>query len=211
MNQQHDLTPAMENVRRAYRVVAAYQRRTFSTIKLIEAKFPEVGFYYWTPRLYKQPPQRASSPVDRWGWDGLPFYDFSILYTERELDDGYRPLRGRWMLDVHVQSDSGYDDETSGEPNGETFDAAEDSETNLSLTAWRCDGDQFSNRNWYSVWKDVDWPEESDVATDVGGGFTSLRSVRDVADLPDRAAVETFVDGFRELCRSELRLDLADD
>ena len=208
MNQQHDLTAALENVRRAYRVVAAYQRRTLRTFELIEAKFPEMKFYYWTPRLYRQPPQRASSPLDRWGWDGLPFYDFSILYTEESVTDGYRPEPGRWMLDVHVQSDTGYDDESEGEPDPERFSSVAESYTNLSLTAWRCDGDQFSKRLWFNVWTEVDWPEEEDVATEVGSGFVSLQSVRDVSDLPDRAAVETFVEEFRALCRQGLGLKL---
>ena len=79
---------ALRDVRDAYRIVHAYQRRILDTMNLIGDAFPEASFYYWDCHNYSHPPQRRSDIRKGWAWDGLPMHAFSVLLT-RDMPEHY--------------------------------------------------------------------------------------------------------------------------
>lgn len=215
MTDKEDIASALENVRHAYRVVWAYQRRMLDTINAITAEFPDTRHYWWRPNMSDCIKSHANSdPVqDRWAWDSLPLYNFSLLRLPREPRIGkdrdlIQPRKGDWMLEITHEADSTSLENHSvdGEPDALDFRAVREGETSLSLFLWRCDR-EIGETTWADAWDNVgmDEPEDDDAPewdqprSDPQSGLTRVGAWRDLAEIIDAKDAGKFANEVREM------------
>ena len=196
-----DLKHALVDVRKAYRLIWLYQRRVVDIIRLI-ADTLGYRFYRWETEdiIGRMPGRTTTDPFSEgsWIWSTLPLYRMSLLYLPTTLDWNVQK-KGEWMLEIVVETDSGFSErEDDLERAPSEFKAADQSETFLRLYAWYCTGD--GNVGWFSnIWNELDWPEQDDEVT-VEHPTVPVRLLRrslDLSTLPDRASVERAIAEFR--------------
>lgn len=61
-NKTAELSGLLANVRDAYRLIWAYQRRCLDTVQVIADQFPELSFYQWSSLLSNHPPSEVRPP-----------------------------------------------------------------------------------------------------------------------------------------------------
>lgn len=81
-----DLTEKLANVRRAGRLVAAYNRRVMSILGIVERTLeqqPQLGlaFNKWSSTHFNNIGKQTTAVVGRWGWDFLNLYDAWFRWT----------------------------------------------------------------------------------------------------------------------------------
>ena len=167
-----DLDEAFQDVRRAYRLIAAYQRRALDIVDELVRQFEKFQFYYWSPVQFAPPPRRSSDPVGRWAWDGLPYYCFSCLYLPvgAKLDE---PKKGEWRLKINIDADTGYS-AGDDEPDPTKFRDVTECESLLRLYGWRCEADDNVGDWYYGLWDVDDWPKTEGVLQPVEKGNYSV-------------------------------------
>tara|TARA_B100000678_G_scaffold176500_1_gene147167 strand:- start:1807 stop:2442 length:636 start_codon:yes stop_codon:yes gene_type:complete len=183
------LPEVLPNVRKAFRIVAAYQKRTLQQVDYICRLFPEMEFDFWTPEHWSSTGRKILPSQGKWEVDGLPFYSFSVLLVDPNL---------KFAVEILHCSDTGLDDIE----NFQHFDPwemrdAENTSTTLSLIGWLMSG--VKNRaEWRSAYYDCQWPEDDGCLSPTArDGIFNIRYQSDVADLNDRNAIDSFVCSFR--------------
>lgn len=104
-----DARHALEDVRRAYRLVAAYQQRVIYFLEEVERAFPELKFFWWMPERFKVPPRGGTHPNDRWTWDGLPYFSTSNYFMFPGTSSGGKMPSNQFFLIVDICADTGFD------------------------------------------------------------------------------------------------------
>ena len=196
---QDNLAQTMLDVRRAYRLVAAYQRRALDIIHYLASQFEGMSFYYWSPQPFHQMPRRASKPVpDLWCWDGLPLYSFSVAYLpENTAHNQMKP--GGWMLEIHIEADNGFDF-GNREPDPARLEPAELCESQLYLCAWRCHRETTVGNWWTTVWEAFDWPEEDKEVVPLGdGAFSVVGLTAQLETIDSQESLNGIADEFKAL------------
>lgn len=210
MSDDPTLRDALADVRKAYRLLWGYQRRVFDMVGLVAGEFEDMAFYNWRTIHSDHPCRTGTDPMGgRWTWDMLPMTRVSYLFLPDGVDRN-STLPGQWMLEVHVNSDTGFVDPEDGiEPDPAGFERAEGCRTLLSIFAWYCRGE--TDRNWYGgVWNVLDWPEAGSGGIDhADPPFSIFRRDLDMADLPDKDAVRAAVASFRTDAEAALGVRLA--
>lgn len=74
-----DWRQSLANVRKAYRVVAAYQQRVQAMMKIAGREFEPLEFADWMATDHGMPPPRNKNPMWNWVWDLLPMNCCSVL------------------------------------------------------------------------------------------------------------------------------------
>ena len=65
------------------------------------------------------------------------------------------------MLEVHLITDSAFAVQAGIEPDPTTFAAPEESNSLISLVAWKCCESMPADTTWfYNVWQKASWPDE---------------------------------------------------
>lgn len=201
---------ALRDVRDAYRIVHAYQRRILDTMNLVGDAFPEASFYYWDCLNYNHPPQRSSDIRKVWAWDALPMHGFSVFLT-REMPESYRVKPGGWMLELSALADDAFESEGEGEPDATSFAGSDQAGTKFDLVMWRYDGNnQEKQSTWHGEWSSHDYPDEEGVATTMADDMTAMMRSYDLATLNSVEAVNKAAADFRRECREVLKLVLPD-
>ena len=107
---QENLSKALLDVRRAHRILYAYQRRMLDLVsfigqKLTKSELKVKGFKHFSDPV---PGSRNDiSPLhDMWAWDYLYSYLFEYYLGEKETDNG-----GAYALSLIQYSDTGYFDQ----------------------------------------------------------------------------------------------------
>ena len=202
---------AMTDVRRAYRLVWAYQRRMLDMVQAVVKAFPETTHHYWTPTEFDGLPRRASDPIGCWAWDALPYYSVSWLRVVEGLEEKHMPLAGRWMLEIQHEADNGWKD-GKDEPDARIFEKAENSSSTLSIIIWKSEVEKPGN--WYAAWNaySKDWPDaETDPnAVDEESGLRAVIVSQDMAEFASVEDVTAMANEARRRGREELGLDLSD-
>jgi hypothetical protein len=202
MDAHLDLTQALTEVRKAYRLIWLYQRRVVDIIGVITDGYK---FYRWETNdlIGRMPGQVSKDPFGdgEWIWATLPLYWMSLLYLPANLQWNVQKA-GEWMLEITVETDSGFRyREDDSEPPPSEFMAADQSATFLRLYAWYCTQD--GNLDWFSgIWQKLEWPQRDDEVAVEDSDVPIIRIVRrsfDLSRLPDRASVERAFAEFREL------------
>lgn len=192
-----DLGDALSDVREAYWLVAAYQRRILDIAALVASQFESHTFYWWQPGVEGRPPRGDSDPSLGSAWHMLPMLKTSFLYTPPQPNKRY-PSKGAWMLEVHVDALlSEVLDHTSSKSLslGVSGSAAHPV---LRLVAWKCTA--ATESDWYSAaWNATsDYPEIDGVADQHDDlGVHVLGYTYDLAELQDRDAVLRAVEKFK--------------
>jgi hypothetical protein len=206
MNQRDDdLSNALKEVRLAYRVVWAFQRKILDLCATISDKFDR-EFYYWYPIETDMTPMGRKDPTnDRWAWDFLPLYYFSILYLGPG-NETYIPRAGDWMLEISIRADDSVDLSGNTEPNPAKFDSPEKGSSKLTLYGWFCT--RTKNGNWVDdVWDKLDWPKNENILVHhKESGIKVVGKSFGLTDLISPEAVSSVVNQFKELLRNQFDL-----
>jgi hypothetical protein len=192
------LRKTLADVRNAYRIIWLYQRRLFDMTELI-AKHLDRKFFAWSPVELARPCQRLNNPAKKRGWNLLPSYKFSLLYT---LDGAPEPKPGDWMLEINFAADSGFRNNPHQDPDPTHFMAADACESTVALYGWACTKE--GKRDWYNdVWDSaLSWLDEAaEVADHAEEGIKVARKRCPLAALPNKEAVQAAVEDFKMLAR----------
>ncbi|HBQ12816.1 MAG: hypothetical protein RLP09_26385 [Sandaracinaceae bacterium] len=210
------MTDPLTQIRRAYRYIAAYERRVLDAIDVLDEAVRELGFernrpYRWMP-LYSAFPSRSYAP-ESWVWDGLPNYAMRYQWREGEPNTP----GSRWVLADHVADTSFESRRTteSGEPS--PLDDLAPAESSRSVLRWhmiRFEGsipDKVYNASWDKLMETqlgspaserrLDTPTPEPRTTRVPPLVHTLHCV-DIAALTQPESLrELFVDPLVELLR----------
>lgn len=104
-------TNVLQDVRQAWRIVAAYQQRVIHLLSSVEAYFPDLAQSFWDPASYRRPPSTGKSPAERWTWDGFPYYHTINWFTLIGTNSKSELKSGDWFLVMEIKADSGFDAE----------------------------------------------------------------------------------------------------
>ena len=116
-----ELAHQFVEVRRAYRLVHAYQRRLLDLLRVVgdrvRGAHPALKFGMWVPVGYSAPPRSDVDPTrDKWAWDFLPLYRFQLDWR---TDD--KPESGALLVGLRHEADTGYGTTGPGEPDALKF------------------------------------------------------------------------------------------
>ena len=185
-----DLAAALTDVRKAYRLIHAYQQRVWDLLRTVDHTLALAGlqFQSWAPTEFDSPPKRKTRFfVERWAWDFLPAYNVGCEWQAKGTSAA--PTRRVFVI---VAADSGYKNLTQEEPDPSKFDKAELCATTIRLGLWTA---SVGAPNWGDAWEHLpkDAKErENETHTATGNGVTyTYRFLRiNVADLVDEVAVQ---------------------
>lgn len=171
-----DLTwnEGLENVRMAYRVVAAYQQRVLSMLKIACKEFEPLDFAVWFPTEHDTPPQRATDLRRRWAWDFLPLNVFAVCLNTAG-NRRWTVRRGDVVVFLYFCADWGFVDHTrlisySSEPDPVRLPPVKDGESYFSIFAYRWEGDDREVDCYHDLWNtdDIEGADEAAVLDDKG-------------------------------------------
>lgn len=192
-----DLGAALTDVRRAYRLIYAYQRRLSDLLQEVSSTLAAQGleFYWWEAQLFGGV-GRGGTPFfasGRWAWDMLPGYAPHCDWRSAAGLDQKRVV-------VVTRADTGFLAK-QGEPDPANFVPVESSHSELQIFLCRAKGVTLSptaydawDQAWDAAWETVKGlPNLRDGHDHVGvigpAQFTYRYIAIDLAGLPDAAAV----------------------
>ncbi len=189
--QQQELAAALTDVRRAFRLVYAYQRRLFDLYAEVDAVLLEKGlaFDQWGA-VFNAPPPRKGTPFfrNRWAWDMLPGYAVGSFWADEKPRKG---LRRRFLLQALADTGRTF---SGAEPDPVQFEAVEESRSALRMARWTTTA---GSPDWNGAWqmvssKDWSWKGRATVELD-GATYTYEYEERDLTELVDPAAVRALL------------------
>ncbi|MET4634927.1 hypothetical protein [Kaistia defluvii] len=195
----------LTDVRRAYRLIWGYQRRIMDILNMMADEFDTHEFYCWKTLDRDPPAKRGTNPLKKWAWDLLPLYQASFLYTAVGSDRGSLKA-GEWLLEFYVNSDDidfkGY---RAGEPDALKFLSPENSNSMISLVAWKCTRD--TKADWFrDIWNYSDWPTSGDVLQIDDYPVRAIKLEFPIEDLDGKPAIKKAVSDFRALLKAKLEI-----
>lgn len=195
MNQ--DLNTALLDVRRAYRLLANYQKRQFDLLSYIRDKLEAIDYYQ---------DYAFSRPNDLGGLENqanaglrfLPFLDISAIWLRHQNQEEYwdKHLPGDLMFGAWVRSDTGFD-KYQGHYTTRT---AEDSQSILVVSVVICDEPNKTLGNWYNkVWNQLPYPEDGQVGrSESVPGYRVYSNSIELAELADQHSVDAAIEKWRK-------------
>ena len=108
---EKDFDRTLADVRRSYRIVAAYQQRVFHLLHQIREAFPSLSFFYWEPGNFEHPPRRDTditdlSKRDSPAWCGLPYENFRVFLRSSDKKKDAPLEQGEWFIDCWFVADT---------------------------------------------------------------------------------------------------------
>ncbi|MDR6773929.1 hypothetical protein [Azospirillum sp. BE72] len=201
---RNDLTAALADVRRAYRLLWGYQKRILHIVAEIRE---QLGFIPSSIEYQFDPPDQKIEDPSRWMWDALPF---SMIGFEAEQGEG-RAQCGSRMLYIDVVSDTGLAQEKnrSGnkwEPKPDRFQPPEDCRSELRLYILQNSRERDENFAWH---RDVvvevgHWKAEGAAYRDASTGVLIYGETIDLIELGNRAALAARIDRFHVSAQTQL-------
>jgi len=206
MEVKHNLSETLTEVRKAYRLIAAYQRRLLDMAKVIQGHFDYKPYWHYNTN-YDIRSNRVAT--DRWSIDMLPMYHgFLMLFLPQKADNNF-PKKDEWLLEIGFNNDSGYKTNNNREPDPLEFDKPADSKSFMTLNAFGVVRD-MKNTNWLNfVHKNTDWPSDEKIVQNMGYGTWAAGKSYDMAELVDEnALMEKIIDfkAFIEEKKKELQI-----
>lgn len=190
MTTKEQLLEALTDVRKAYRLVYAYQRRLFDLMNYLDKELirSHIAFEEWDSAKYRFPSKARSSPVyrDCWAWDLIPGYWPRFSFQSQ----GRSP---HVYIDIEVPVDSGFS-ERVGEPDPSNFIEASEAKSELWAEVWTATAPLANRTDAYGKLVDKHAAATLDggetVRQDLGGNIVSYTLLRvDLAELADETAV----------------------
>lgn len=199
-NSVQGLEQALLDVRKAYRLLHGYHRRTLDTAAIIAEQFSDTQFH--KTQLHQSPFTSRRDPFDRGysTWDATPLIDVSFLFVRqsgtKDADTIHRP--GDFLLDITFSADSGYSDWEDGDPEPEHFPPPEKSRSELTLLLIQAQK-ECRNKSWIAVWNDDDYPENEKSSRKWGSGdYKAHYQKVSMSELVDREAIVKIATSFRK-------------
>lgn len=206
MQTDTDWKSALTDVRRAYRIVAAFHKRTHHLMREVESLFPELEFAYWDPVFTKRLARSSTRPMDRWTWDGFPYHNMLVCFLPRGISQN-EPLKdGDWFVVAHLDSDTAVFDgdnvavDDDGAPDPSRLLPVERSSSDLYLYAFTID-QRSAGRTAKYLWQSEKTGAEA-------GDWAVCPETRVRMLYRTRALEEVFRDGEIQLFVSKIRSDL---
>ena len=192
-----DAIADMSQVRIAYRLVVAYQRRLLDLFRFVQIgvrdRYPTIRFHGWSPSKWGRP--GTTDPTQKWAWDFVPLHHSEIGWVS---SDSAAP--GSFWFWLSHEADVGWTHDGRGEPDPLAFEPAETCRTVLSASVLACprgSSPDGTGMDWQKLYTSADpsltlaeWtdgaPHEREIASGVvrAGGF-----VVDIETLTSRALI----------------------
>jgi hypothetical protein len=210
MNATRDeLTHALVEVRKAYRILYAYHIRVLDACSQVVNSLqcngrPLQYFYAWCYSLGDGNPPRflKENPLSLDPWLFLPLKDYSLFFSNTGDDSFSR--KGYWLLDVRVVSDSAYSDEWWTAPAG-GFLSTEQSETYLMIYVFK------RIRNEKGKWLNdvhgkVDWPDPGELLSFDEIGVDAYGTRLEFADLSDGHSTKKTLEKLTTKLKKQIKI-----
>jgi hypothetical protein len=184
MTTPNELKAALTDVRRAYRLVYAYQRRVFDLAGAIAEPLEAAGFEFehWEPTLFATPGKSFYKP-DKWAWDFLPAYSFRSTWNR------FRPSDVR-RASLTIVADTGFEKKRA-EPDPADFVPPEKALSELWLNLWRSEVTPPWEKTVAALASAGEIADGQEHKLDVGGVACQFRRLRvDLSDLLEEATVD---------------------
>lgn len=216
----NEIKNALSDVRKAFRLLWAYNKRIFNIVEHIRNDF---GFeHYYMGKLLGTTNSRSDF-CEYWAWEALPLVtigwtalrfnrgeDGSVLY--RNGDHNNNPLAGEMLLHILLISDSAFFNAINGpnknEPNAVNFPCPDQCQSKLVLSVYVNDVDRVESMNWFdkiftpcfnaSKWNDVSACEQ------VVKGIRRYSTVLMLEDVLDEETLDKRI----RLCKQEIQTRL---
>ena len=127
------LNALMLDVRRAHRLLHAYNRRLLDTLRVAMEEVEKqaaiqlpVQFRSWTPRNYASPKPGDITDPGRWAWDGMPY-----AYADLTFATAKQPSPGAVYISIAHEVD-GWVSGGGTEPDSRDFPAVESTRSTLA-------------------------------------------------------------------------------
>jgi hypothetical protein len=203
MVNDEELSRALLDVRKAYRLLYLFQRRILDLLEELSGKLGQ-QFYYWLPS--GDPEAQAilpsKNPCERNSWKMLPLFDASFLFLPPGVNPSDAPRKGQWLLELLICPDDGQPEKGgTGEVNPVDFPDPAGCHSMIHLYA--CIIQEDMQGGWWRLYSSLEWPEEDGVAEAGSAGVRLIALSGDLASLSNSAAVKDLADRFRELVNAQ--------
>lgn len=200
-----ELESVLIDVRRAYRLLAIYQRRLLD-LGTNAAVLLGFEFGFWEPAT-NRPSATQSDPSERWVWDLLPAHRAKFNYQPSA-----KPAASEWMLTIDHDPDTGFRSAGSKEPDPALFEPAAASRSLIKLHAFAIKGGQPSadggtSAQWYSIWRAAKYAPADDrpwIGQAGGCDVIAVRKTYSFADLADESALRQSLLDLQERVAEQL-------
>ena len=200
MTNYDELSKALFDVRKAYRLLYLFQRRILDLVDQLSGKLGH-EFYYWLPSGDEEAIRGGANPLERSAWKMLPLFDASFLYLPPGVKGDDPPQRGQWLLELLSNPDDGQPESGRGDPNPADFADPAQCRSTLYMYALIVKEDMPGKKWWRNVYEASEWPDEDGVAESNDAGVSVIGLSSDLASLADSSAVDSLADRFRELVK----------
>jgi hypothetical protein len=203
-----DLARALCEVRKAYRVLYAYQQRVLDLSSEIANRLDLQFFYSWYyPNVV---PRAAKSPLESSAWDFLPLADASVFFSNTGSELYAR--KGDWMIEYRVISDSAYKDAWENlhikVAPLDRFSPPDSADSYVLVYGWI--RTKSGTGKWMDIHGEVEWPEPGKLLRLDNFGVTAYAKRFDFIDFADQSSTEKALRKLTAELRKKLHLKLSD-
>ena len=99
MVNDEELSRALLDVRKAYRLLYLFQQRIMDLMAQFSGALGQ-SFWYWLPAGDEEAILGSKNPVERSSWKMLPLFDASLLFLPPGVDPNSGPQKGQWLLEL---------------------------------------------------------------------------------------------------------------
>ncbi|MDO5612783.1 MAG: hypothetical protein Q4G14_06005 [Paracoccus sp. (in: a-proteobacteria)] len=207
-----DYETLLTDVRQAWRIVVAYQKRVLFLLQEIEAGFPELAASSWEPGLYARPPRGQTQPWKKWAWDGLSYFATINWFTlpDTRKWDAFPP--GNWFIVTRIIADDGYHAAYKNKagsiygPDPAQMPPADTSKSYLELMVYKAGKDVEQGLTPYKIWKSDPYDNDAETGVWVPLGNSATRRIWwdvSLADLFTETGTADFILKVREELKKE--------
>jgi hypothetical protein len=204
-----EIDSALEDVRKAYRLLWLYQRRIFDICQEIGKQFKETEFYY-TNFYYGGRPTR--NPFKEQVWRMLPISQISFFYYKHNVNGDWKnfPRKGDYLIDLYVISDTGLTNYSGkGEPNPTKFTPINECASQLRMYIFLNDQDRNESTDWYKIWSTSLYPSHDTKTThDRIEGVRLYGYIFNLNEMYDIDTITKCVNIFKKNVKKNLGVDL---
>jgi len=202
MTNNEELSNALVDVRKAYRLLYLFQRRILDLVDQLSGKL-ELKFWYWWPSGNELAIRAADDPCGRDAWKMLPLFDARFFYLPRGVNVPDSPQKRQWFLGLLLSPDDGHSEGGRGEADPAKFADPAQCRSRIYLYAFIVLNNVQGNWDTiYNAHKNSKWPKEGP-AVDANDEVRVVCLSSDLASLADASDVDSFAIRFRELVEKE--------
>lgn len=200
MTESEQLTGALADVRKAFRLLHGYTRRVRDTVAICSQVLSplEARKMVFSTSVVSE---RRDPLANWWTWDCLPTVDCTFLFyaaeRKKKLDE--------WMVSISFIADESYELAEEDDPNPDSFAPVEETRSVVQLATFRLTSK--TPHDWPRIWNDHEWQDKFDEVQAIGDESMPLMCYRrslKMDDMVDRQAIEDIVGRFHKESRQAL-------